>query len=51
MVPKKLDASAEEKWLIVVDYRKLNNITVNDKYHIPNMAQGFHQIEMDSKDR
>uniref|UniRef100_A0A0K8WBI5 RNA-directed DNA polymerase n=1 Tax=Bactrocera latifrons TaxID=174628 RepID=A0A0K8WBI5_BACLA len=69
VVPKKLDASGKDKWRIVVDYRKLNNITVDDKYPIPNMdeildklgrclyfttidlAQGFHQIEMDPIDR
>lgn len=68
VVPKKKDASGKQKWRLVVDYRKLNNKTIDDKYPIPNiteildklgrcqyfttldLASGFHQIEMDSKD-
>lgn len=37
IVPKKLDASGKRKWRLVVDYRKLNNETINDKYPIPNI--------------
>lgn len=37
MVPKKADPSGKQKWRIVVDYGKLNNITVDDRYPIPNM--------------
>lgn len=37
VVPKKLDSTGTRKWRIVVDYRKLNDITINDKYPIPNM--------------
>lgn len=37
VVPKKLDASGEKKWRLVIDYRKLNDKTVDDKYPIPNM--------------
>ena len=68
VVPKKLDASGKEKWRVVVDYRKLNELTIDDKYPLPNisdlldqlgkcqyfttldLASGFHQIEIDSKD-
>lgn len=39
VVPKKQDASGEEKFRIVIDYRKLNEITVNDRYPIPNMDE------------
>lgn len=69
IVPKKLDASGKKKWRIVIDYRKLNEKTVDDKFPIPNIDEildklgrsvyfttldlksGFHQIEVDPKDR
>lgn len=69
IVPKKSDASGKEKWRIVVDYRKLNEKTIDDRYPIPNIEEildklgrsmyfttldlksGFHQIEVDKKDR
>lgn len=65
IVPKKLDASGIKKWRLVIDYRKLNEKTIEDKYPLPrieeildnlgkcmyfstlDLAQGFHQIEMD----
>lgn len=37
VVPKKQDASGKQKWRIVVDYRKLNNVTIDDKFPIPNI--------------
>ena len=37
VVPKKADASGKKKWRIIVDYRKINEKTVNDRYPIPNM--------------
>lgn len=37
IVPKKVDNSGIKKWRIVIDYRKLNEITVNDKFPIPNI--------------
>lgn len=39
VVPKKQDASSIQKWRIVIDYRKLNNITITDKYPIPLMDE------------
>lgn len=39
LVPKKLDASGQKKFRIVIDYRKLNEITVNDRFPIPNMDE------------
>lgn len=37
IVPKKLDASGKRKWRLVIDYRKLNEKTIDDKYPIPNI--------------
>lgn len=38
VVPKKLDASGKTKWRVVIDYRKLNDKTIGDKYPIPNIT-------------
>lgn len=37
IVPKKTDASGKIKWRMVIDYRKLNEVTKGDKYPIPNI--------------
>jgi len=37
IVPMKLDNSGKKKWRIVIDYRKLNEVTINDKFPIPNI--------------
>lgn len=37
VVPKKADASGEVKWRIVIDFRKVNDKTLDDKYPIPNI--------------
>lgn len=67
IVPKKADASGKKKFRMVIDYRKLNDETIEEKYPLPrieeildnlgrctyfttlDLAQGFHQIEMDPK--
>ena len=38
IVPKKLDASGKQKWRVVIDYRKLNSKTIDDKYPLPNIT-------------
>jgi hypothetical protein len=37
IVSKKMDASGIRKWLICVDFRKLNDITVGDSFPLPNI--------------
>lgn len=44
LVPKKLDASGERKYRMVIDYRRLNEITVDDKYPLPNITDLFDKI-------
>lgn len=39
IVPKKLDASGKKKWRVVIDYRKLNEKTVDDKFPIPRIEE------------
>lgn len=39
IVPKKDDASGKKKWRLVVDYRKLNEVTIDDRYPIPNIDE------------
>lgn len=34
-VPKKLDASGQKKYRLVIDYRKLNQKPISDRYPIP----------------
>lgn len=38
VVPKKTDASGKKKFRLVIDYRKLNEKTINDKYPIPEIT-------------
>lgn len=44
LVPKKLDATNEKKYRLVIDYRKLNEITVDDKYPLPNITELFDKL-------
>lgn len=39
VVPKKKDASGKKKWRLVIDYRKLNEKTIDDRYPIPNITE------------
>lgn len=39
VVPKKLDASGEKKYRLVIDYRKLNTVTIPDRYPIPEINE------------
>ncbi|KAL0820853.1 hypothetical protein ABMA28_005522 [Loxostege sticticalis] len=44
LVPKKLDATGEQKYRMVIDYRKLNEKTIDDKYPIPNINDLFDKL-------
>lgn len=44
VVPKKLDASGKIKWRVVIDYRKLNDITIRDSYPLPNINHILDQL-------
>ena len=39
VVPKKADASGKKKWRIVVDFRKLNDVTIGDSFPIPVISE------------
>lgn len=38
IVPKKQDAAGTQKWRMVVDYRKINEKTIEDRYPLPNIT-------------
>lgn len=44
LVPKKKDASGETKYRMVIDYRRLNDITHDDKYPLPNITDIFDKL-------
>jgi len=39
IVPKKCDQSGKQKWRMAIDYRKLNEKTIDDKFPIPNIDE------------
>jgi hypothetical protein len=39
VIPKKADASGKKKWRIVVDFRKLNEVTIGDSFPIPVISE------------
>lgn len=39
IVPKKADSDGNKKWRLVVDYRKLNEKTIDDKYPMPSITE------------
>ncbi|KAL0269063.1 UNVERIFIED_CONTAM: hypothetical protein PYX00_010798 [Menopon gallinae] len=43
-VPKKPDSSGNKRWRIVIDYRKLNQVTIGDRFPIPNIEENLDQL-------
>jgi len=43
-VPEKTDASGKMKWRLVVDFRKLNNVTIGDSLPIPLMSEVLNSL-------
>jgi len=41
---KKADASGEKKYRMVIDYRKLNKVTIVDKYPLPDINEVLAQL-------
>lgn len=39
IVPKKIDIHGNRKWRLVIDYRKVNDKTISDRYPIPNINE------------
>lgn len=44
LVPKKMDASGEIKYRMVIDFRRLNEITIDDRYPLPNIHDLFDKL-------
>ncbi|KAM0732491.1 Retrovirus-related Pol polyprotein from transposon 17.6 [Formica fusca] len=44
VVPKKADASEKPKLRIVVDFRKLNDLTIGDSFPLPNFTDILDQL-------
>lgn len=44
IVPKKAGKDGQKQWRIVVDYRKLNEQTIEDRFPMPNMDELFDKL-------
>ena len=46
VLPKKLDSSSKRKWRVLVDFRKLNDVTVGDSFPIPVISNVLDSLGM-----
>jgi len=44
VVPKKTDASGKPKLRVVIDFRKLNDLTIGDSFPVPNITDILDQL-------
>jgi len=44
VIPKKLDASGQQTFRLVVDYRKLNERTIGNAYPLPDITEILDQL-------
>jgi len=44
VVPKKSDASGKKKYRLVIDYRKLNEVTIPDRNPMPDISEIISRI-------
>lgn len=44
VIPKKGDASGQKKYRIVIDFRRLNDVTVGDSFPLPNINEILDQL-------
>lgn len=44
IVPKKLGRDNQQQWRIVIDYRKLNDMTIEDRFPMPNIEDIFDKL-------
>lgn len=44
LIPKKIDSSGKKKFRLVVDFRKLNEVTIGDAHPLPNITDILDQL-------
>lgn len=44
LVPKKPDENGNKRWRVVVDFRRINDVTIGDAYPLPNITEILDQL-------